>query len=326
MEHLTNSQRLRAIAALVVTVILWGSAFIGIRAVIRSDAFSPGQLSFARLAIAAMLLGVLVAARGGIRIPERRDWLAFFALGATGQMLYQLLLNTGERTVDGGTASLLVAVAPMLAALAAVAMLGERLTVLGWVGTALAFAGAATIAISSGASFGGGTGILLVIAATAMWATYLVLQKTLAGRYDPLELTAWPMWVGALLLAPFAGGLRQALATAPWTAIAAVVWLGAFCSVAAFMTWAYAIRRLPVTVATSALYTVPVAAFVIGVVFLGETPPASALLGGVLAICGVALVQFLGRPAAAPHAEIELAVAEQVDAAVPALDAESAEG
>jgi drug/metabolite transporter (DMT)-like permease len=83
---------------------------------------------------------------------------------------------------------------------------------------------------------------------------------------------------------------------APWAAVAAVVWLGALCSVAAFMTWGYAIRRLPVTVATSALYTVPVAAFVIGVVLLGERPPASALLGGVLAIAGVALVQLLGRP------------------------------
>jgi drug/metabolite transporter (DMT)-like permease len=322
MEHLSNSQRLRAIAALVVTVFLWGSAFIGIRAIIKSDAFTPGQLSFARLSIAA----ALVAARGGIRIPDRRDWLAFFTLGVTGQMLYQILLNTGERTVDGGTAALLVAVAPMLASLSAVAFLGERLTLAGWVGTCLAFAGAATIAISAGASFGGGTGILLVVAATCLWATYLVLQKTLAGRYDPLELTAWPMWVGAVLLAPFAGGLPHALAVAPWAATAAVVWLGGLCSVAAFMTWAYAIRRLPVTVATSALYTVPVAAFVIGVVLLRETPPASALLGGAIAIAGVALVQLLGRPGpVAATAAIEAAERQPDELGDIGESAESAE-
>ena len=296
MEHLSNSQRLRAIAALVVTVTLWGSAFIGIRAVIVADALSPGQLSSVRLSIAAVLLGVLVAARGGIRIPDRRDWLALLALGATGQMLYQLLLNTGERTVDGGTAALLVAVAPMLAALTAVVFLGERLTVWGWLGTGLAFAGAAAIAISSGASFGGGTGIVLVIIATCLWAAYLVVQKTLAGRYDALELTAWPMWIGAALLLPFSGGLVHALARAPWTVTASVVWLGALCSVAAFTTWAYAIRRLPVTVATSALYTVPVAAFLLGVLVLREMPPTSALLGGAIAIAGVALVQLKGRP------------------------------
>ena len=110
------------------------------------------------------------------------------------------------------------------------------------------------------------------------------------------------MWIGAALLLPFSGGLPHALAVAPWTADAAVLWLGALCSVAAFTTWAYAIRRLPVTVATSALYTVPVAAFVIGVAFLGEVPPASALLGGLIAISGVALVQLVGRPSAATTA------------------------
>ena len=137
---------------------------------------------------------------------ESATWITFFALGATGQMLYQLLLNTGERTVDGGTASLLIAIAPMLAALTAVVTLGERLTRLGWVGTVVAFIGAAMIAIAAGASLSGGTGILLVLAATCLWATYLVIQKTLAGRYDSLELTAWPMWIGAVLLAAVRGG------------------------------------------------------------------------------------------------------------------------
>jgi drug/metabolite transporter (DMT)-like permease len=59
-----------------------------------------------------------------------------------------------------------------------------------------------------------------------------------------------------------------------------------------------------VTVATSALYTVPVAAFVIGVLFLRETPPASALLGGLIAIAGVALVQLLGRPTVSASAPV----------------------
>ncbi len=310
MEHLSNSQRLRAVAALVVTVTLWGSAFIAIRAVVAANAYTAGELSAARLLIASALLGVLVVARGGIRVPARRDWLTFLVLGASGQCLYQLLLNTGERTVDGGTASLLVAIAPMFAALAAVVMLGERLSALGWMGTAAAFVGAALIAISAGASLSGGSGVLLVLAATCLWALFLVVQKTLAGRYDSIELTAWPMWIGATLLLPFAPTLPRTIAGAPWTATAAVIWLGALCSVAAFLTWAYAIRRLPVTVATSALYTVPVAAFVLGAAFLREVPPPSALLGGVLAIAGVAIVQLKGRPAAQTPVPGSAAVAE----------------
>ena len=298
MGHLTNSQRIRAILALVAAVVAWGSAFVGIRVVVTAHAYTPGQLSAGRMLLASLLLGVVVAARGGVQIAERRDWLAFLALGASGQMLYHLLLNTGERTVDGGTAALLVSCAPILASLLAVAFVGERMTVLGWLGTAVAFAGAATIAMASGASLSGGSGILLVLAATCLWSTYHVVQKGVSSRYDILELTAWPMWIGAVLLLPFAGGLPNAVATAPLSATLAVVLLAAFSSVGGFLVWAYALKRLDVTVATSALYCVPVAAFVAGVLVLHEMPPASALVGGAIAIAGVALVQTKGRPAA----------------------------
>ena len=297
MGHLSISQRLRALAALFTAVVLWGSAFVAIRAIVAAGVYSPGQLSAARLVLASLLVGAIVVARGGVQIPRRRDWLTFLALGATAQMLYHLLLNTGERTVDGGTASLLVACSPILASLMAVAFLGERLTTLGWIGTGVAFVGAATIAISSGASLSGGSGVLLIGAATGVWAIFLVLQKTVAGRYDSLALTAWPMWIGAALLLPFSGGLSGVVASAPISATLAVVWLAAFSSVGGFLVWAYALKRLPVTVATSALYTVPVAAFVVGIVYLGEMPPASALLGGAIAIVGVALVQLKGHAA-----------------------------
>jgi drug/metabolite transporter (DMT)-like permease len=46
---------------------------------------------------------------------------------------------------------------------------------------------------------------------------------------------------------------------------------------------------------------VPVVAFVIGIVLLHEVPPASALVGGVIAIAGVATVQFRGRPPVPAH-------------------------
>ncbi len=298
MKHLSATERLKALAALVSAVVLWASAFIAIRAVVASGAYTPAQLSAARIGLAAVLLGALALTRGGVRLPQGRDWLVFIALGVMGQAAYHLLLNTGEQSVDGGTAALLVSCAPILASLLAVAFLGERMTPVGWFGTVLAFGGAATIAISAGASLRGGAGVLMVVAATCLWAGFLVLQKTVAGRYEPLELTAWPMWIGALALLPFALSLPRAVATAPSSATAAVVWLAAGSSVAGFLVWAYAIKRLEVVVATSALYCVPVAAFVMGVLLLGEMPPPSALAGGVVAIAGVALVQLKGRPAA----------------------------
>ncbi len=49
-----------ALLAAAVTVLLWASAFVGIRA---GEQLSPGRLSLARLAIGAAALGLLVAVR-----------------------------------------------------------------------------------------------------------------------------------------------------------------------------------------------------------------------------------------------------------------------
>jgi len=290
METMNRQDRIRALAALTIAVVMWGSAFVAIRGVVASEAFTPGQLSAARLIVASVLLAGWAVVRG-LRMPQRRDWPWFLLLGASGQGLYQLLLNTGERTVDAGTASLLVSTAPIIAAVLAVAFLGERMSARKIAGTVVAFAGAAAIALGAGGGLRFDPGVGIIVVATCVWALFLVVQKTLAGRYDSFELTAWPIWIGTALLLPFAGGLPDAVVTAPLAATASVVWLGAFSSVVGFVAWAYAIQRLDVVTATSSLYCVPVAAFLIGLAFLGEVPHLSALLGSALVLGGVVLMQ-----------------------------------
>ena len=48
-----------ALGAALVTVLLWASAFVGIRAV--ADDLSPGAFTLGRLLVAAVVLGVIVA-------------------------------------------------------------------------------------------------------------------------------------------------------------------------------------------------------------------------------------------------------------------------
>jgi drug/metabolite transporter (DMT)-like permease len=72
-----------------VTVILWGSAFVGIRAVI--PYYPPGQLALLRFLVASAALGVMAVVLG-IRIPPLRDFPHLFALGAIGIAAYQVVL------------------------------------------------------------------------------------------------------------------------------------------------------------------------------------------------------------------------------------------
>src|SRR5690242_7024850 len=113
----TRGARL-ATAALATTIVLWGSAFAGIRAALRH--FGPEHLSVLRLGVASVVLGAVAAARGGVRRPARGELPALVLVAFTGMTAYQLLLNAGEVTVPAGTASLLVNVSPLIAAALAV--------------------------------------------------------------------------------------------------------------------------------------------------------------------------------------------------------------
>src|ERR1043165_69879 len=66
------------VAAVVVTVVLWASAFVGIRAV--GPSFSPGALTLGRLAVAAVVLGAAVLPK--LRaLPRGREWWPILAYG-----------------------------------------------------------------------------------------------------------------------------------------------------------------------------------------------------------------------------------------------------
>jgi drug/metabolite transporter (DMT)-like permease len=282
------------VAALLLTIVLWGSAFPAIRAALAG--YSAAQLSVARLLVAAVALG-LVAALRGVRLPARRDVPAIAGVGFAGMTAYQLLLNSGERTVPAGTASLLVNVSPVLSAIAAAVLLGERMTPRAKLGIGIAFSGAALIAVTGDGGRRLSSGALLVLGAAVAQATFFVAQKPLLGRYGSLELTAWAMALGALMTLPLAGGLPHAVTGAPARATLAILFLGLGASAIGFVAWAWASARLDVSTAAVTLYAVPVVATGVGWAWLGEAPRPVTVAGGAIALAGV----FLATRSAGIH-------------------------
>ena len=275
------------------TVLLWASAFPAITVAVRG--LGPAGLAVARLAVASAALAVAApwmggrrtAGRLGVRRPRARDLPLIALCGLAGMTGYQLLLNAGERVVPAGTASLLVATAPVYASLLAVAFLGERATRRRWAGSAVALAGTALIAASHGLGFG--TSALIVLAAAALQAIFHTAQKPLLARYTGFEVTAYAMWAGTVFILPWTGSLLHALPHAGGAAIGSAVFLGLAPSAAGFVLWAYAMARTDVGRVTVSLYLVPAAAIGISLVWLGEIPGPAELIGGAIALAGVVL-------------------------------------
>ena len=276
------------------TVLLWASAFPAITVAVRG--LGPAGLAVARLAVASAALAA-VAPLMGVRRPRRRDLPLIALCGLAGMTGYQLLLNAGERVVPAGTASLLVATAPVYASLLAVAFLGERSTRRRWAGSAVALAGVALIAASHGLGFG--VSALIVLAAAVLQAIFHAAQKPLLARYTGFEVTAYAMWAGTVFILPWTGSLLRALwgpgAHAGGAAIGSAVFLGLAPSAAGFVLWAYAMARTDVGRVTVSLYLVPAAAIGISLVWLGQVPGPAELIGGAIALAGVVLAS--GGPA-----------------------------
>lgn len=275
--------------AIAVTVVLWGSAFPVIAVALR--AFDPAQLSVLRLAVASAALAA-AAPLLHLRRPAAGDLGRITLAGLTGMTLYQLLLNGGQRSVPAGTASLLVATAPIVTAVLAAAVLGERLRPLQWAGTAVAFTGAAVLALHDGlAGLEVDGAALAVLGAACCQAAFFVVQQPLLARRRPIEVTAYAMWAGTALALPFGGGALAAVTAAGPVELLAVAWLGIGASAVGFVAWAGALARMPVGSGANALYLVPCVALGSAWPLLGEVPAPAALAGGALCLAGVALVR-----------------------------------
>jgi drug/metabolite transporter (DMT)-like permease len=190
---------------------------------------------------------------------------------------------------------LLAASGPIFTALLANLFLRERLTRWGWLGIVLSFGGVTVIALGAGGEFRLEARALLVLVAAVSQAGYFILQKSYLKRYSSLHLTAYAIWSGAFLMLPFLPGMLASLPGAKPNATLAVVYMGIFPGAIGYACWTFVLSRLSASIAVSFIYLVPAFAIVIAWLWLGEVPPAIALLGGLFVIGGVILVNTRGK-------------------------------
>lgn len=281
------SKNIALVSSIAVTLVLWASAFPGIRAGL--SGYAPRYLVLLRLLTASFAF-VVIAPFARIKVPRLRHVPLLLLLGLTGIGGYNLSLSYGETHIPSGTASLLVNCTPVLTALLARLFLNERIRLQGWIGLIVSLAGVAAIVMTSGDRVAFDPWALLVLLAATLQAIFFILQKRLLAYYRPMELTSYAIWGGTLVALLFIPGFTDACKAAPIHATLAVVYLGIFPAALAYLTWAVVLAHLPVSRAGSLLYVVPVISFIIAWFWLQERPQASTLFGGALAISGVVLL------------------------------------
>lgn len=277
----------KVLAALAVTLLFWGSAFVGIRAGLES--YAPGHLALLRFLVASAVLGSYAAYKG-VRLPRFRDIPVLMVHGFLGYTVYHACLNYGEQTVSAGGASFIISTIPVFSILLAVVFLKERIGLRSIAGILVSMAGVTLISFGEGGGFSFNAGALLILLAAFSESLYIVLQKPFLSRYTPLEYVTYTLTAGTLFLLFYAPGLGQAVAAAPLHDTLAVVYLGVCPAAVAYVTWSYALSQGDVSRIVVSQYCLPAIAIVIGVIWLGELPTLISVFGGLMALGGVALI------------------------------------
>jgi drug/metabolite transporter (DMT)-like permease len=280
---------LATVAAVAITVVGWASAFPAIRAGL--TAFGPIELGAIRFGIAALpALVYLLVMRPAL--PSLGEAWRFATGGIVFVALYTVLLNMGEQTVSAGAASFIINVSPILTAIAATLLLGERFRAMAWVGTFVSFFGVGLIALGEGDGLSLDTGALLIFGGAVCTTVNTIVQKPLFARHQPLTVAAWNMVIGGLILSPALPTAFSQAGTAQSDALLSAIYLGIIPSFVAYGSWAVALSRLPASRASNYLYCVPPVATLIGFLWLGELPGPIGIFGGLLALGGVVIVNL----------------------------------
>ncbi len=273
---------------------LWGAAFLFMR--VAAPEFGPVPLIAVRVAIAAAILLPLLLRRGGVD-QARGAALPLAIVGALNTAIPFTLLAYAALTLPAGLSSVLNASVPLFGAVIGFLWLHHRPARRRMIGLAVGFAGVLALAwprLTSGSDW---RAVAAALAAAVLYGLSAhITQRALAG-VRPMVVAAGSQVAAAVLLVPLAA------LTWPDTPPSGRAWgyaviLGVGCTALAYVLYFRLIARAGPSTAMAVTYLIPVFGVTWGAVLLDERLPASALLGGVLVLSGVALATWApARPA-----------------------------
>ncbi|MGZ6297740.1 MAG: DMT family transporter, partial [Candidatus Limnocylindrales bacterium] len=189
--------------ALLLTVLIWSGNFTAVKVGVTDIA--PLAFSVVRFALGASVTVAVVVWREGWPRFQRRDLPLLGAAALIGITVNQVAFVTALQATSAANVALLIGTIPIWTAVIAVLTRQERVARTLWIGLGAGLVGVTLIVVGGGEAVGGVSvvGELGALATALSWAVYSVLIRPLMRRYSALQLSAFVMVVGTLILVPF---------------------------------------------------------------------------------------------------------------------------
>jgi drug/metabolite transporter (DMT)-like permease len=257
----------------------------------------PFAINFARVASSIILFWILWLLKPGPWGIQRKDIPRFIACGITGVLINQIFFIRGLSLTTSIHSSLLSLCTPIFITLIAAWLIKESLNWLKLIGLFLGIFGALLLILIKDNNHTGSNVILgdiLVIINAISYAFYLVMVRPLMVNYSAIHVIRWVFTIGGIIMLPISAS--EFLAT-NWTGFGFNQWAALFfiaigATFLAYLFNVYGIGKLGASATGAYIYTQPVFAAIIAMIFAGEHFSLIKGIAALLIFSGVYLANF----------------------------------
>lgn len=252
----------------------------------------PLFLMSSRFVVAGAALLLIARWRGSVLPARLADWRPIALLGVLNYALYLGLTAVALRHLSAGMGAVLASTNPLMLALSAAWLLGERLTARKVAGLLTSFAGVVGVMWRRiGPDNDPGAMALIVVSIACLVAGTLAFKRA-APRWDLLVLNGGQLLVAGLVLAgpvllwedPGAVRLTASFLATQAYLIVGVSWVG-------MLIWFWLLTHGDATRASAYFFLNPVLGIFLGALLLGERLHAWDFAGAAVVAAGIWLVQ-----------------------------------
>lgn len=288
-----NSKTKAHIAVLIANLI-FGAGYAVIKTI--SPAYmAPYSLNVVRVVVSLILFWSLLLFKPSKASIDKKDIPLFILCGITGVAINQIMFVKGLSLTSAIHSSLLSLATPIFITIIALWLIKEKFSINKFIGLALGIGGATLLVLVKDVQSSNSSSLLgdmFVLINAVSYAFYMVIVRPLMEKYNALHVLRWVFTFGAIFILPialpdFIATDWSVFGTAQWVALAFVVLFVTFIS---YLFTVYGLQALGPSVTGAYIYTQPVFATIIAMVFAGEHFTMIKALATVLIFSGVYLV------------------------------------
>ena len=286
--QMKDNQKVLALMLLLFTCVAWGGSYVSIQ--ICLGAMGPVYLPFFRYLLSAVLLFVVLKAKGTSLKLEKSDWIKVALTALFSITVYFYFENSAIKQIGANEAAILVAMLPVVALIGNRIFLKQKLLPRNIISAVISIVG--IYFVIGGVQFGENkVGYFYVFLSNLSWSAYLINTKPLLKKYEGLVLTFYQCLIGSLAFVPALPTDYFYFDKIDIGIILHFLFLALVCSAVCTVCYTFAIKHCGVGISALCLNFIPVATFLFSFLILREVMRPIQMVGAFIAISGLLLMK-----------------------------------